>query len=171
MLNILGLSPWDDASVHSRRFRNFMLIDNYLLRSRTISQEANDLIRDTLRFHPQLRLSIPEISFRVLHIRSFFSNPRTRSSKLELRKMESTCKHMLVRLDLIAQRRKELEYTRRMDKTSVFNDLNGRLPFQKPPFSLRRICVCNSPQDPHGGVRPYCAPISGIPPPATICLE
>ena len=164
ILNMLGLSPWDGASVSSRRFRNFMLVDDHLLRARPISPEANDLIRDILRFHPELRLSIPEISSRVLYLHSFFNDPHTRSTKEEMWEMESAYLRMLVRLDPIAQRRKQLEYLRCMDEKSAFNDLNGRLPSRKPP--PRRIRVCNSPQCLSRGVRPHCAPISDISPPS-----
>lgn len=168
VLNMLGLSPWDGASVRSRSFRNFMLVDDHLLRARRkISPEANDLIRDILRFHPELRLSIPEISSRVLHLRSFFGNPRTRFTEAELQEMKFAYQRMFVRLDPIAHKRKELEYLRCMDKTSTFNDLRGRLPSPQPP--LRRTHVCNPPQHLRGVVRPCCDPISGIPPPVTIC--
>ena len=166
---MLGLSPWDNASVRSRRFRNFMLIDDYLLRALPISPQANVLIRDILRFHPEFRLSIPEISSRFLLLRSFFGHPRTMSTKAELREMESTYQYMLVRPDPIAQRRKVLENLRCMDRTSAFNDLSGRLPSPQPP--LRRIYVCCSPQHPLEGVVPYCTSISGIPSPVTTCPE
>lgn len=127
-----------------------MLSDDYILQARRISPEANDLIRDILRFHPELRLSIPEISSRVLRIRSFFNNPRIRFTKAELREMESTHRSMFMRLDPIARRRKELEYLRCMDKTSAYNDLSGRLPSPHPP--LRRIRARNSSLYPPGEV-------------------
>lgn len=168
ILNMLGLSPWDGASTLSRRFRNFMLVDDHLLKDRPISLEANDLIRDILRFHPKLRLSIPEIFSRVLHLRSFFNCPRTRSTEAELREMDLTYQCMLVRPDPIAKRRRELEYLRCMDKTSAFNDLSGRLPSSQPP--LRRIRVCSLSQLPPGAARPYFAPISDVPP-VTTCPE
>lgn len=146
-----------------------MLDADHLLRARPISLEANDLIRDILHFHSELRLSIPEISSRVLHLRSFFGNPRTISMKPESWETESTYKCMHVKLDPIARRRKELEHLRRIDRTSAFNDFSDRLPSPQPP--LRRIRVCNSPQQPRGGVRPHRVPVSAISPPVTMCPE
>lgn len=146
-----------------------MLVDGHLLRARSISPEANDLIRDILRFNPELRLSIPEISLRVLQLLSFFKKPRIRPTKSELWKMKSTYQPMLTRPDQIARRRKDLEHFRCMDRTLAFNDLSGRLPSPQPP--LRRSRVFNSPQHPSGGIRLHCAPISGIPTPVAIPPE
>lgn len=142
-----------------------MLGDGYLLRARPISSEANELIRDILRFHPELRLSVSEISTRVLHLHSFFDNPHTKSTPAELRKMIFTHQRMLARPDPIARRRKELEYLRGLDETLAFNDLSGQLPL--PPPS--RIRVTNLPENPLPREnRPYCAPIQGVPAPVAI---
>lgn len=136
-----------------------MLSDDYLLRARLISPEANKLIRDILRFHPELRLSVPEISARVLRLHSFFDNPRTKSTSSELRKMMFTHRRVLARPDLISRRRKELEYFRDLDETSPFNDLSGRLPLPPPP----KIRVTNLPENPLPRTnKPYCDPIQGI---------
>ena len=143
-----------------------MLSDGYLLRVRPISSEANKLIRDILRFHPELRLSVPEISVRVLRLHSFFDSPHTKSTSAELRKMTFTHQRMLARPDPIARGRKELEYLRGLDETSAFNDLSGRLPLPPPP---PRIRVANLPENPLPRAnRSYCAPIQGISTPVTI---
>ena len=157
---MLGLAPWDSAIIRSRRFRDFMLNDDHLRRARPISPEANDLIREILRFHPELRLSIPEISARVLQLRSFFDNPRTRSTKADLWEMKYAYRRMLTRLDPIARRRKELERLRFGGEPSAFNDLSGQLP--SPQLPLRRAPVY---------ALPRCAPISGIPPPVAMGPE
>lgn len=160
---MIGLWPWDRASTRSRRFRNFMLADDHLLRTRQISPEANNLVRDILRFHPELRLSIPEISARVLQLHSFFDNPCIKSTAAELWGMASTYQRVLTRLDPIARRRKQLEYFRELDGTSAFNDLSGQLPLPSPP---PRIHISNPPQSPPPRENgPYCAPILGIPAP------
>ena len=143
-----------------------MLGDDDLLRARPISPGAKKLVRDILRFHPELRLSVPEISARVLQLRSFFDKPCTESTAAELRQMTSTYRCMLARPDPIAQRRNELEYFRGLDGTSAFNDLSGRLPLPPPP---PRIHVFNLPENPPSRTNsPYCTPIQGIPPPVTI---
>jgi len=145
-----------------------MLNDDYLLRARLISPEANKLVRDILRFHPELRLSVPEISARVLRLHSFFDNPRTKSTSSELRKMMFTHRRVLAGpdLDLIARRRKELEYFRGLDETSPFNDLSSRLPLPSPPPKIR---VTNLPENPLPRAnKPYCDPIQGISAPVAI---
>lgn len=165
ILNMIGLWPWDGATIRSRQFRNFMLGDSHLLRTRPISPEATNLIRDILRFHPELRLSVPEIAARVLQLHSFFDNPCIESTAAELWEMSSTHRHMLTRRDPIARRRGQLEYLRGLDETSAFNDLSGRLPLPPP---LPRIHVSDFPQNPPRANRPHCTPILGIPQPVTI---
>jgi len=163
---MLGIWPWDRATVRSRRFRRFILGDDHLLRVRSISSEAKKLIRGILRFHPELRLSVPEISARVLQLHSFFDTPRTTSTVTELRQMSFTYRRMLTRPDPIARRRNELEYFRSLDETPTFNDLSGRLPLPPPP---PRIRIYNFPENTlpqENG--PHCAPIQGIPPPVTL---
>ena len=163
ILNMIGLWPWDRASTRSRRFRDFMLDEDQLLRARQISPEANNLVRDILRFHPELRLSVPEISARVLQLHSFFDHPCIKSTAVELWGMASTYQRMLTRRDPIAWRRKQLEDFRGLDETSAFNDLSGQLPFPSPP---PKIHISNFPQNPPPRVdRPYRTPILGIPVP------
>jgi len=163
---MFGVWPWDGATISSRRFRKFMLGDDHLLRARPISSEANHLVRDILRFHSELRLSVPEISARVLQLHSFFKSPCTKPTTAELREMKSTHQRMFARLDPIARRRKELEYFRGLDGKSAFNDFSGRLPLPQPPPVIH---VFNSPENiPPRANRPHCAPISGIPPPVMI---
>jgi hypothetical protein len=167
---MLGVWPWDEATIISRDFLKFMLVDDHLRRARPISLEANNLIRDILRFHPELRLSVPEISARVLQLRSFFDDPWVTSTAAELQEMEYTYRGMLVRSDPIARRRKRLEGLRGLHKTNAFNDLSGRLLL---PQSLPRIHVSNSPDNPPPRpprtYRPYCAPVPDVPPPVTTC--
>ena len=141
-----------------------MLLDDHLLRSLPISREANNLIRDILRFHPELRLSIPEISARVLQLHSFFRNPRIMSTDGEMREMWSGYQRMFTRLDPIARRRKEVEYLMRLGK-SAFNDLSGRLPSPQRQSSPRRVLILDSFQHPPGDIRPQCPSIS---PPAVV---
>jgi len=165
VLNMLGLWPWDSATIRSRKFRNFMLTDDHLLQVLPISTEANDLIRGILRFHPELRLSVPEISARVLQLNTFSSNPCTESMVAGL---GESFTYLLMRLDPIAQRRKELEYFRGMNETSAFNDLSGWLPppYRQPPPRIRAPDLQEN--RPPRTNKPHCAPISGIPPPVTI---
>ena len=164
--NMLGLWPWDSATIQSRRFTKFMHDSDYLLRAGPISPEANNLIRDILRFHPELRLSVPEIAARVLQLRSFFDNPRIGSTATELEGMKWTHQRMLMRGDPIAWRRKRLEQLRGLDETSAFNDLTGRLPLPRPQ---PRIRVSHSPENPSPRTyKPHCVPIPDIPPPVTI---
>ena len=144
-MNMLGLWPWDTAAIRSKRFFRFMRGDDYLLQARPISPEARKLIRDILRFHPELRLSVSEISTRVLQLRSFFDNPRIKSTSAELREMRFVYQCMLARPDPVARRRKELESLRSLDETSVFNDLSGRLPLPPPP---PKILVANLSENP-----------------------
>lgn len=162
---MLGISPWRGATAGSKRFRNFMLVDDHLLQARPISPEANDLIRDILRFDPELRLSVPEISTRALQIRSFFDSPRTKLTPEEVLEMKCTHQRMLERLDPIARRRKDLEHFMGMDEILPFDNHDQRLP----PQLQRTAHVFRSPQQLlPGAVRPHCARISGIPPPVTI---
>lgn len=157
---MLGLWPWDTAAICSKGFFRFMRGDNYLLQARPISPEASKLIRDILRFHPELRLSVPEISTRVLQLRSFFNNPRVKSTSAELQDMRFAYQCMLTRPDLVARRRKELEYLSSLDKTSVFNDLSGRLPLPPPPS---RIIVANLPESPLPREnRPHCGNMNNL---------
>ena len=165
LLNMLGFWPWDSATLHSRRFVRFMCSDDYLLRTRFISPGANDIIRDILRFHPELRLSVPEIAARVLQLHSFFDNPRIGSTVRELHGMKSMYRRMLTRADPVAWRRKKLEYLRDLDKISAFNDLTGQLPLPRPQPKIR---VPHSPENPPPRTyRPHCAPIPDVPPPTS----
>lgn len=169
ILNMFRLSPWEGATLHSRRFVKFMRGGDQLLRARPISPEADDLIRDILRFHPELRLSVPEISARVLQLRSFFDNPGIESTEEELQGLRHTYRPMLVRPDPIARRRKDLEYLRDLEgPTLTFNDMTGRLLHPRP---LPQIHVSRSPENPPPRTyRPHCTPIPNIPPPVPICV-
>ena len=163
--NMFGLWLWDSANIHSRRFVRFMRNGDHLLRARSISPGANDLIRDILRFHPELRLSVPEIATRVLELRSFFDDPHTGSTARELQGMECVYGRMLARADPIARRRKELEYLRDLDETLAFNDLTGQLPLPRPQ---PRIRVSHPPEiPPPRTYRPRCAPIPDVPSPTS----
>ena len=163
---MLGLWPWDGATIRSRRFTRFMRHSNHLMQAGHISPEANNLIRDILRFHPELRLSIPEISARVLELHSFFDNPCIGSTTAELQGMEYAYKHMLTRVDPVAWRRKELERLRSLNGTSTFNDLTSRLPL---PWPQSRIRVSHSPENPPTQThKPHCVPIPDVPPPVTM---
>lgn len=163
--NMLGLWLWDSANIRSRRFVRFMRNGDHLLRARSISPGANDLIRDILRFHPELRLSVPEIATRVLELYSFFDDPHTGSTTRELLVMGCIYQRMLARADPIARRRKELEYLRDLDETLAFNDLTGQLPLPRPQ---PRIRVSHTPEIPPPRIyRPYCAPIPDVPLPTS----
>ena len=164
---MLGLWPWDGATTRNRRFTEFMRDHDHLLQARHISPEANNLIRDILHFHPELRLSVPEISARVLQLHSFFYDPCVESTAAELQGMERTYRRMLTREDPIALRRKELEYLGGLDEISAFNKLTARLPL---PGSLPGIIhVSPSLENPPPQTyMPYCTPISNVPPPVTI---
>ena len=140
-----------------------MLVDGHLLRARQIPLAANNLVRDILRFHPELRLSVPEISARVLRLHSFFNNPCIKSTAAELWGMASAYQRMLTRLDPIAWRRKQLEFFRGLNETSAFNDLSGQLPLPSPPPGSHISDFLQNP--PPQENRLYCAPILGIPAP------
>lgn len=140
--------------------------DASLLGARQMSPEARKLIRDILRFHPELRLSVPEISARLLQLRSFFNNPHIKHTSAELEEMRLMYQCMLARSDPVARRRKELEYLWSLDGTSVFNDFSGRLPLPPPP---PRIFVHNLPDNPLPQANgPHCTSIQGIPPPVAL---
>ena len=161
--NMLELWPWDSATLSSRRFVRFMRGGDYLLGAPSISPGANSLIRDILRFHPELRLSVPEIAARVLELQSFFNNPRVRSTARELHGMKREYRRMVARADPIARRRKELEYLRESDETLAFNDLTSQLPLPRP---RPRIHVSHSPENtPPRTYRPHCVPIRDVPTP------
>lgn len=166
---MLGLWLWDSATLRSRRFVRFIMsYDDHLLRARHISPGANNLIRDILRFHPELRLSVPEISARVLQLHSFFDNPRIPSTTRELQGMECIYRCMLTRVDPIARRRKELEYLRDLDRTSAFDDPTGQLPLPRPQ-PTRRIRASHSPEIPPPQTRrPHFVSIQDVPPPTSI---
>ncbi|KAF9785789.1 kinase-like domain-containing protein [Thelephora terrestris] len=171
ILDMLGICLWNSATIHSIGFLKFMLVDDYLVcaLSRSISAKANDLIRDILRFHPELRLSIPEISARVLQLPSFFEHQRASFSAAELQELASLYQCTLTRIDPIARRRRELEDFRRMVKNLAFNDLTGRTPY--PPICTPGDPHSNSSQHHYGVPRLHCGPISGFPAQVEILSE